>query len=110
MMVVLFVGGFSRSLQFTSINAIAYDEVAAGRLSQATTFVAVMQQLSGSIGITLAAMVLEVTGWTRGVSSTDVGNFPVVFGVITLLAAGSALVFTRLPERAGAGMVRRVGE
>ncbi len=110
MMLVLFVGGFTRSLQFTSINAIAFDEVSAPRLSQATTFVAVMQQLSGSIGITLAAMVLEGTGALRGVAATDVGNFPVVFAVITTLAAASALVFTRLPREAGAGMVRRGGE
>jgi hypothetical protein len=107
MMLVLFVGGFSRSLQFTSINAIAYDEVDPARLSQATTFVAVMQQLSGSVGITLAAMVLEGTGALRGVAATDLGNFPAVFAVITTLALASALVFTRLPSAAGAGMVRR---
>ena len=107
MLVVLFVGGFSRSLQFTSINAIAYAEVSRARLSQATTLVGVMQQLSGSIGITLAAVVLEGTGVLRGTSSTDLGNFPAVFAVITGLALASALVFRQLPATAGADLVRR---
>jgi MFS family permease len=107
MMVVLFVGGFSRSLQFTSINAISYAEVSQARLSQATSFVAVMQQLSGSIGITVAAMVLETAGALRGTSSTDIGNFPFVFAVITALSLASALMFMLLPRTAGADMVRR---
>ena len=107
MMAVLFVGGFTRSLQFTSINAISYAEVSAPRLSQATSFVAVMQQLSGSIGITLAAMVLETSGALRGTTSTDIGNFPYVFALITALSLASALVFTRLPKSAGSDMVRR---
>jgi EmrB/QacA subfamily drug resistance transporter len=106
MLVVLFVGGVSRSLQFTAINAMAYAEVGQDRLSQATSFVAVMQQLSGSIGITLAALALEVTGALRGVPAVDSGNFVVVFAMVTLLTAGSALVFARLERRAGSGLVR----
>ncbi|EKD60463.1 MAG: drug resistance transporter, EmrB/QacA subfamily, partial [uncultured bacterium] len=47
---VLFIGGLSRSLQFTAVNAIAYAEVPSERLSSATSFSAVLQQLSGSIG------------------------------------------------------------
>jgi EmrB/QacA subfamily drug resistance transporter len=107
MLVVLFVGGFSRSLQFTAINAVAYAEVTPARLSQATTFTGVLQQLSGTIGITLAALVLEATGTLRGTTSTDVGNFPVVFAVITALALGASLIFTRLPAAAGSDLVRR---
>ena len=106
MLVVLFVGGLSRSLQFTAINAISYAEVGPARLSQATSFGAVLQQLSGSIGITLAALTLEATGWVRGVAAVDIGNFWVVFGMVTVLALASALVFARLDRAAGSGLVR----
>ena len=106
MVMVLFVGGLSRSLQFTALNAIAYAEVPPDRLSQATSFSAVLQQLSGSIGITLAAMLLEGAGALRGTTSVDVGNFPFVFGAVTLLTATSALIFARLARGAGASMVR----
>ena len=68
---VLLAGGLSRSLQFTAVNAIAYAEVPADRLSQATSFTSVLQQLSGSVGITVAAMGLEGIGWLRGVAATD---------------------------------------
>ena len=107
MIAVLFVGGLSRSLQFTALNAIAYAEVKPERLSQATSFVAVLQQLSGSLGITLAAMTLELTGALRGTSATDIGNFPVVFGVVTVLTVAAALVFMRLSKLAGADLVRQ---
>ncbi len=106
MVAVLFVGGLSRSLQFTALNAIAYAEVPPDRLSQATSFSAMLQQLSGSIGITLAAMTLELTGTLRGTTATDIGNFPVVFGLITVLTLISVLIFARLPRAAGADMVR----
>jgi len=103
---VLFIGGLSRSLQFTAVNAIAYAEVSSERLSSATSFSAVLQQLSGSIGITLAAMTLEGSGWLRGTAATDLANFPVVFSVIAALSVLSALLFIRLPQEAGAVLVR----
>ena len=106
MIAVLFVGGLSRSLQFTALNAIAYAEVRPDRLSQATSFSAVLQQLSGSIGITVAAMALELTGTLRGTTATDPANFPVVFALITVLTLASALIFARLSKAAGSDMVR----
>ncbi len=107
MLAVLLVGGLSRSLQFTAVNAIAYAEVSAPRLSSATSFTAVLQQLSGSIGITLAAMGLEAAGALRGTSSTDIGNFPFVFGIITVLSVSSAFGFARLTPSAGASLVKQ---
>ena len=46
MMGVLLIGGFVRSLEFTSINAIAYAEIDSAAMSRATSFTAVAQQLS----------------------------------------------------------------
>jgi len=107
---VLFVGGLSRSLQFTALNAIAYAEVRPDRLSQATSFSAVLQQLSGSIGITVAAMALELTGTLRGTTATFPANVPAnvpaVFALITALTLASALIFARLSKAAGSAMVR----
>ncbi len=107
MLVVLLAGGFSRSLQFTAVNAIAYAEVSGPRLSSATSFTAVLQQLSGSVGITLAAMVLETCGALRGTSATDLGNFPYVFGLITLLSVASAVIFARLTPTAGSSLIKQ---
>ena len=103
---VLVAGGLSRSLQFTSINAIGYAEVPAERLSSATSFTAVLQQVSGSVGITLAAMGLEICGALRGTSAPDLGNFPYVFALLAGLALSSAAIFARLHKDAGQSMVQ----
>ena len=47
--VLLLVGGFFRSLQFTSINALNFADVPPARMSRATTLTSVAQQLSLSL-------------------------------------------------------------
>ena len=47
---VLLVGGFFKSLEFTSINAIAYADIDNKAMSRATSFASVAQQLSLSAG------------------------------------------------------------
>ena len=72
----------------------------------ATSFTSVLQQLSGSIGITIAAMSLELFGWLQGVPPTALPNYLPAFGVLAALAVLSALAFSRLPKEAGRGLVR----
>jgi len=84
--------------------------VSADKINSATSFSSVLQQLSGSIGITLAAMRLELFGRARGVPPTALPNYPPAFGVLVALAALSALAFSRLPKEAGRGLVRNFGE
>jgi EmrB/QacA subfamily drug resistance transporter len=104
----LALGGFLRSLQFTSINAVAYADVPSLQLSRATSFTTVLQELSGSVGVSMAALGLEGLGVLTGSDPLDLGHFPVVFGAIGLLAALSAVIFWRLlPAGAGADLVAR---
>ena len=49
--IILVVGGFFRSLEFTAINTVAYAEVEPGQMSRATTLVSVNQQLAISAGV-----------------------------------------------------------
>jgi EmrB/QacA subfamily drug resistance transporter len=109
MAAVLFVGGLSRSLQFTSVNAFAYADVPSDRLSSASSFNAVLQQLSGSIGITLAAMGLETMQRIHGGAATDLANFPYIFAGIAALSLMSAFIFARIPRDAGASLLARAG-
>ena len=108
MSLVLYFAGLSRSLEFTAINAIAYAEVTPDKMSSATSFTSVLQQLSGSIGITVAAMSLELLGWARGIPPTALPNYLPAFGVLAALAVLSAMAFSRLPKEAGRGLVRLV--
>ncbi len=60
-LVLLIVGGFFRSLQFTAINTIGYAEVDMARMSRATTLVSVTQQLAISAGVAVGAFSVELT-------------------------------------------------
>jgi hypothetical protein len=107
MMVLLFLGGLSRSLQFTSINALGYSDVSAGQLSSATSFSSVLQQLSWSIGITVAAFGLETMQVLQGKGPLSLDYFPAVFAGIALLSLLSVIPFARLSPTAGATLLRR---
>ena len=63
---VLLVGGFFRSLQYTSLNTIAYADIDPRYMSRATSLVAVSQQLSLSVSVALGASLVELTLHWRG--------------------------------------------
>ena len=63
---VLLAGGFFRSLQFTSINTLAYADIERAQMSRATSFASMAQQLSLSIGVGTGALLLHLTVAARG--------------------------------------------
>ena len=101
MVAVLLIGGFFRSLQFTAVNALTYADLDSAQMSRASSFAATAQQLGISLGVSCAAMTLNVSMLIRG--ATEASRIDVVWGfiVIALIVAGSALSFRRLPGRAG---------
>jgi len=104
---VLLAGGFFRSLQFTSINALAYADIAQANMSQATSFASVAQQLSLSAGVAAAALVLEFQRYWHGTAQVSVSDFSAAFIVVALIALSSAFVFARMPKNAGASLSGR---
>ena len=58
---ILAVGGFFRSLEFTSLNTIAYADVDDRRMSRATSLVAVAQQVSIAVGVAVGALAVDLT-------------------------------------------------
>ena len=109
---VLLVGGFFKSLEFTSINSLAYADIDNKAMSRATSFASVAQQLSLSAGVAMGALVLEVQRLGRPDASVVAGDFPLAFVLVAAIAASSAFVFARLPKGAGAnlsGRARPVG-
>jgi EmrB/QacA subfamily drug resistance transporter len=101
---ILLVGGFFRSLTFTSINTIAYAEVATRELSRATALMAVSQQLSISAGVAIGAAIVEATLRWKGASGLSADDFWPAFLVVAAISASSAVFFARLPPDAGAEM------
>ena len=101
-LVVLLVGGFFRSLQFTCLNAIAYAEVETSDLSRASSFASVAQQVSGSMGVAFAAIILESLQFIRGDLILSPDDFKIAFAIVAVFAASSVLLHRRLDSHAGA--------
>jgi MFS family permease len=107
MLVLLLVGGFFRSLQFTSINTLAYADVETARVGRATALVSVVQQLALSTGVAFGALAVEITVHLRGEGVLQASDFPPAFLAIGTISALSALVFLRLEPDAGAELADR---
>jgi EmrB/QacA subfamily drug resistance transporter len=104
---VLIISGFFRSLEFTSLNTIAYADIDNRRMSRATSLVAVAQQVSISVGVAVGALAVDLTLWVRGHSVIIAADFQPAFIAIGVIAGCAFFVFIRMPPEAGAELARR---
>ena len=87
--VILLVGGFFRSLQFTAYNTIAYGDIPRARMSAATSLYATIQQLTLTLGIVVGAAVLEIA--TRAVAPRD-GAHSADYALAFIVVGGIAML------------------
>jgi hypothetical protein len=104
---VLLVGGFFRSLQYTSLNTVAYADIDSRYMSRATTLVAVSQQLSLSVSVALGASLVELALAWRGAEKITAADFQPAFIIVSLVSAATCFLFWKLPPDAGAEVSRR---
>jgi EmrB/QacA subfamily drug resistance transporter len=97
---VLLLAGFLRSLFFTSVNALVFDDVENHQASQATAIGAALQQISVALGVAFAGGTLEAIGAITG-RGIDHGAFVAAFLIVGFVASLSAIFFMRLPRDAG---------
>ncbi len=102
---LLLLGGFFRSLEFTSLNTISYAEVGRDRMSAATSFASMVQQLALSVGVGVGALVLHFTIALRGGATLEAHDFVNAFGFVALISATSAFMFRTLAQDAGAELI-----
>ncbi len=100
-MIILVVGGFFRSLQFTAINTVAYAEVEPAQMSRATTLASVNQQLAISAGVAVGAFCVESAMTFRGMTELSASDFSPAFYVVSVISAVSAYFFWQMPDDAG---------
>ena len=98
---LLFVGGFLRSLQFTALNAMSYSDVDHQQASYATSLYTVVQQLSLSMGVVLAAFVLEAAQWFRSEMALTPMDFTIAFAVVAACSVTACIQFLTLSPGAG---------
>jgi EmrB/QacA subfamily drug resistance transporter len=101
---VLTLGGFFRSLEFTSLNTIAYADVDHRHMSRATSLIAVGQQLSISVGVAVGALAVDMTLAWRGHDTILATDFQPAWLIVAAISALSCVVFWRMPSDAGAAL------
>jgi MFS family permease len=99
--ILLLVGGFFRSLQFTAINTLAYAEVEPAQMSRATTLMSVNQQLAVSAGVAVGAFSVESNMWWHHVSELSASDFAPAFIVVSIISVASTYFFWKMPADAG---------
>jgi MFS family permease len=98
----LLLGGFFRSLEFTALNAIGYADIEPAKMSRATSFSSVSQQMSQTVGVAAGAAAIESIQFLYGDDALLARDFGPAFFVVALISVASVPVFVRLSPDAGA--------
>ena len=104
MFAVLAIGGFFRSLQFTALNSMVFADIPSEKMSAATSFSSMIQQLTNGMGIALAAITVHLihVGLAGGDAPLGPMEFRLSFLTVALLSLGSIYYFRKMSPSAGA--------
>jgi len=94
----LLVGGFFRSLMFTALNAMAYADVDPPRMSRASSLASMAQQLSQSLGIGFAAILLSFLRHGHTGHALQASDVTPAFFIIGALTFVGLFFFLPLPH------------
>jgi EmrB/QacA subfamily drug resistance transporter len=108
LLLMLLTGGFFRSLQFTALNAISYADVDSPQMSRATSFASVSQQMSGAIGVAVAAICVEAIQVGFGDIDLMARDLSLAFALVAIVSSLSVFVFAQLKPDAGAAVSGRI--
>ncbi|HUO23798.1 MAG TPA: MFS transporter [Caulobacteraceae bacterium] len=105
---ILFAGGMTRSLQFTTLSTLAFADVPRPHLSDANGLFATVNQIGGAAGIALAALAVRgagVASRTAGVTDASV-PYRLAFLILALVALVGVADTAKLPAGAGNAFVK----
>jgi len=101
-LLILWIAGLSRSVEYTAIQSLAYADLPPALTARATSFSSMAQQIWLSFGVGLVALIMQLAREFHGhdaIAPDDITPAYFVIGFATLCAAG---VFARMPKNAGA--------
>jgi MFS family permease len=107
-MCILFVGGLSRSMQFTAFNTLGFADVPKEQMSDASTLFSMFFQLSMAMGVATGALLLRLSMSIHGNTGTaETVDFQLTFLCVAVVAAVALLDNLRLPAKAGESVLQR---
>jgi len=102
---VLFLSGLSRSMEFTTINALSFCDLDQARMSGANTLFSMLQQMGNAFGVTGGAIMLRAAALTHpGDAAVTTADFHIAFWAIGLVGLVGIWHFRRLAPDAGAAL------
>ena len=104
---VLLTAGMTRSMNFTTINTLAFADVTAEQRAGASALATMFQQVAMTLGVALAAFALGTSQTLRSAATLELTDFRYVWFAIGMLMALAALGATRLDRNAGGEMAKR---
>ncbi|AUU86013.1 MFS transporter [Leclercia sp. LSNIH1] len=109
-MLVLYLGGLFRSIQFTAISTLAFADVPSPQMSYANTLFSTATQLAVGLGITLGAIGIRIgelcSEWL-GMASLPGISFRLAFVAIALVCLLGMVDTLRLVKDAGSAVSRK---
>lgn len=102
MLVLFLIAGSTRSMQFTSMNTLIFADVPPKNVSAASTLSNMTMQICLVLGVTLAAMLLNLSQWLRHGQTLELADFSLPFIVIGLAGLIACWRFRTIPLNAGA--------
>jgi EmrB/QacA subfamily drug resistance transporter len=104
LLLTLLAGGFFRSLVFTALNALSYADIDSPRMSRATSFASVSQQMSGAVGVAVAAICVQSIQLGFDDPELQARDLSLAFVLVAIVSSLSVFVFARLKPDAGAAV------
>ncbi len=107
-LLLLALAGATRSMGLTTINTLAFADIASDAIGGANTLFNMFQQLGFGLGVALGALALRAAERWRpaGALHATVPEFRVAFALVSLAGLAAALDALRLPADAGAEVAR----
>lgn len=102
--VILFLHGAFRSMQFTCMTTLAYSEIPSDRMSRANGFLSAVMQLSMGVGVAVGAITLRLVAHMRGHSAAapQLRDFHIAILFMAVLVLGPVVNSFGLSPDAGA--------
>lgn len=104
----LFMGGVSRSLQYTGLGTLAFADLPNAALGRASALASMSQEMAQSLGISLATMLIHLAMMARKGSDVIAMDVRIALGLLAIFSLIAMLGFRTLDEADGASIrVRR---
>ncbi|MCD4559997.1 MFS transporter [Lelliottia nimipressuralis] len=106
-MLILYLGGVFRSIQFTAVSTLAFADVPSAQMSYANTLFSTATQLAVGLGITLGAIGIRIgekMGDFLGMTSVPGISFRLAFVAIALICLVGMVDTLRLTKDAGSAV------